>query len=392
MTAADGDETLNRVDGAVREMKMKRSLHAIPRVGLRGRRVRGIRRFHRRRIDTSARRGDSNVALCAAPAVFACPAPAALVRLGHLRRFSDPGFFGAIVYWRHDAEFAMRASVRRIILSAVVSTCGSWASSLDAGVVHLSGQIPGNPVLPAFDVFAGLTNPLVPTDSGSLDLIDNALPALNLTVQNHVLFDFGMIGPGGLPVTFSPQPNVPSDFSLRLHTLAVFGTGASDFFNVYFNAYYTVNGAQSEPFSGGFPTNSVIPGNPVFPSGSFELDFAATQDPPFTIEISVFDPDGNRATFTDVTVPEPSTFVMSSILLGVVGVVGLRKPKTGVHPLLFASSPFGCRLAEPFEMVAPFAALPAASPGDPTESQSDNYLGSMSITRQVGSCSPAQPK
>ena len=121
-------------------------------------------------------------------------------------------------------------------------------------------------------------------------------------------------------MTFETPSILLSDSSLRLETKADFGTS---FFDVFFNAYFTVNNGQVKPVVN-IPGNPVIPGNPIFPSGSFQLDFAASSDPPFTIEIFVLDPNLNRGTFTDVTVPEPSTLVIWSLASGVFSLVGLR--------------------------------------------------------------------
>lgn len=200
--------------------------------------------------------------------------------------------------------------VRRLILAVVISVCGLGASAAGAGVLQLKGQIPGDPTSPAFDVFANLTNPLHPSDPFRPDLTDATRPTLHIdTIQNHVLFDFGMIAPGGLPVTFDTPSIVPSDFdSLLLHTQAHFGTDS--FFDVQFTAFFTVNEAPVKPLSAGIPGTPYIPADPAFPNGSLQLDFAATSDPPFTIEFSLLDSNGNFATLTAVPVPEPGSLVL----------------------------------------------------------------------------------
>jgi hypothetical protein len=173
--------------------------------------------------------------------------------------------------------------------------------------------------MPAFEVFANLTDPAYPPNPVFIDLGNPTLPTLNIAdIQNRVVFDFGMIVPGGLAVTFFPPQPVRSDSTsaLLLHTEAHFG---DTFFDVYFNAYFTVNEAHVGPFSVAYPPTPVYPPGPVFPNGSLQLDFAALSDPPFAVEISVFDQNGDRATFTDATVPEPGSLLLWGLGVTVVG-------------------------------------------------------------------------
>src|SRR5436309_2677114 len=122
---------------------------------------------------------------------------------------------------RGGGPVAVAKCVRRLMLAVVISVCGLGGFPTSASVLHLGGQYPGDPTLP--------------------DLTDTTQPTLHIdSIQNHVLFDFGMIAPGGLPVTFDTPSIVPSDFdSLLLHTQAHFGTDS--FFDVQFIAFFTVN-------------------------------------------------------------------------------------------------------------------------------------------------------
>jgi hypothetical protein len=82
-----------------------------------------------------------------------------------------------------------------------------------------------------------------------------------------------------------------------------------------------------------------VPGNPVFPGGSLQLDFAATSDPPFTVDISVRDSNGNFATFPAVPVPEPGSLVLWGLGMTLLGGWWALKRKPCATAFNLISSP-----------------------------------------------------
>ena len=205
----------------------------------------------------------------------------------------------------------MATCVRRLVVAAVISGWGVGAAPAIAGPIHLIGVVSesvGPPIVPAFDVFASLTNPLSQGPPIRPDLSDPTMPRLNIdNIQNHVLFEFGLSEPGGPPVTFETLVPVPTELPrLLLDTRAQFG---GNFFDVQFTAFFTNTQTNSE-----FKPDHYNPvtgtGPPIFPAGSLGLDFAAMTDPPFTIDITVRDLNGDLATFTDAPVPEPGSLTL----------------------------------------------------------------------------------
>ncbi len=226
---------------------------------------------------------------------------------------------------------------RRILLSAVFCLCGLGASAAWGGVLqssapfHLVGEYPPTPLASSFfDVFTNIyppvplfpPEPVVPPNPCLVDLSDPTLPALTLNVDNHALFDFGMIGPGGAPVAFDnpavvlnsdKQPPIPGH--LLLQTQAHFGS--NNFLDVFFDTFYTYPPGPVAPVSFNPSNPLTFPPTPLFPSGTLSIDFAAfadiaaTADPPCTVGIYVIDAvSGNRATFSNAPVPEPGTFTL----------------------------------------------------------------------------------
>jgi hypothetical protein len=210
---------------------------------------------------------------------------------------------------------------------------------------HLVGETPPTPLARSsfFDVSTNLypPGPVVPPNPCLLDLSDPTLPGLTLDVDNHALFDFGMIGPGGATVTFDnpavvlnsdKQPPTPGH--LLLQTQAHFGPNS--FFDVFFDTFYTFPPGPVAPVSFNLSDPVAFPPGPLFPSGTLSIDFAAfadiaaSGDPPFTVEIYVLDSNGDRATFTNATVPEPGSLVLWGLGMTVFGVwrVLRRKPRT----------------------------------------------------------------
>jgi hypothetical protein len=206
---------------------------------------------------------------------------------------------------------------------------------------HLVGEYPPVPFAPSFfEVFTNLypPDPLVPPNPCLLDLSDPTLPALTLNVDNHALFDFGMIGPGGAHVTFdnpavvlNSDKQLPTPGHLLLQTQAHFGSNR--FFDVFFDTFYTYPPGPVAPVSFN-PSNSLaFPPGPFFPSGTLSIDFAAfadfaaAGDPPFTVWIYVTDPaSGNRATFSNASVPEPGTFTLWAAGMAILAGWRCRRP------------------------------------------------------------------
>jgi hypothetical protein len=242
----------------------------------------------------------------------------------------------------------------RIILSTVFCVCGLGASAAWGGVVqssapfHLVGEYHPTPLAPSsfFDVFTNLyppepvfpPGPVVPPNPCLLDLSDPTFPALTLNVDNHALFDFGMIGPGGAHVTFdnpavvlNSDKQLPTPGHLLLQTQAHFGSNR--FFDVFFDTFYTYPPGPVAPVSFN-PSNSLaFPPGPFFPSGTLSIDFAAfadfaaAGDPPFTVGIYVTDPaSGNRATFSNASVPEPGTFTLWAAGMAILAGWRCRRP------------------------------------------------------------------
>ena len=213
----------------------------------------------------------------------------------------------------------MLTALYRLLLGLGLCLGGGAAMAgpfLFGGPFHLHGEFQSNhgpPILP-FDVFADIAPVLQSGPPIRLDLADAMRPTLNRDVDNHALFNFGLLGAGGAPVTFDdPAAVLGADApGLLLHTQAHFGT--ERFFDVFFDVFYMFGDAAVAPdhFS-----QVLSQGPPIFPAGSLALDFAAfpdlqAGDPPFFAQIFVIDPDtGLHATFA--AIPEPGTLLLAGI-------------------------------------------------------------------------------
>ena len=54
----------------------------------------------------------------------------------------------------------MSIFVRRCYWAVLVGVCCWQTPAADAGMMHLTAQIPGNPILPGFDAYVNLQDPL----------------------------------------------------------------------------------------------------------------------------------------------------------------------------------------------------------------------------------------
>ena len=223
----------------------------------------------------------------------------------------------------------MSNCVRRLMVATVLCGCAWGTSTACGGPIHLI-VVPPDPIMPNFDLFANVVNPLIPGNPVRFLLSsDHTLATLSLDVDNHALFDLGIRGPDTSPV-FIEDPNlVPAD---RIGHLAFYAeeTIHGNGFDVVLDVTFRGPNGDFEPNN--YHRVALNDPPPGFPTGSLEMDFAAALDPLFLVEIYVQDENHNRATLTEAVVPEPSTLVMSSILLGMFGAAFTCKRLTQPAP------------------------------------------------------------
>jgi hypothetical protein len=176
-----------------------------------------------------------------------------------------------------------------------------------------------------FDVSVNLSPsppPIVPPDPVH-DLTDPTRSRFTQDVVNEALFTFAMQGQNGETFEFNPIVDPPVVDTPLTHLLHFGATGnMGSFFDVFFSAWYMEEGDMRIPFSG------VQVSSPTDPC-QILYTLLELEDPPFTVEIFVLNPDGqNTDPFTFRAVPEPGSLALVSIGALGVGLYRRRKQRT----------------------------------------------------------------